>query len=137
MKKFLALILIVFTFDVLAYKNRPLFLGCDGVYTITIGEGSKGVFKSFFTDDIDEFYLYSRIDGQSVTTENEEFIREFLEKYECEKVFSETVSGIVVNYYYTPQIFAYRSINGLKVNVQTAKSGDNYTIGSPLIYGGY
>lgn len=137
MKKFLALILIVFTFDVLAYKNRPLFLGCDGVYTITIGEGSKGVFKSFSTDDIDEFYLYSRIDGQSVTTENEEFIREFLEKYECEKVFSETVSGIVVNYYYTPQISAYRSINGLKVNVQTAKSGDNYTIGSPLIYGGY
>lgn len=137
MKKFLALILIVFTFDVSAYKSRPLFLGCDGVYTVTIGEGSKGVFKSFSTEDIKEFYLYSRIDGQSLTTENEVFIQEFLEKYECVKVFSETVSNIVVKYYYSPKISAYRSINGVKVNVQTAENGNNYTIGSPLIYGGY
>lgn len=137
MKQFLAIILIVFTFDVLAYNNLPLFSGGDGVYTITIGEGSKGVFKSFSTDDINEFYLYSRIDGQSLTTENEKFIREFLEKYECVEVFSEVVSGIVVKYYYSPKISVYRSINGRKVNVQTAENGNNYTIGSPLIYGGY
>lgn len=115
----------------------PLFVGAEGVYSVTYGGCSSGKTESFYAEQINDFFKYSDIDGQSLYTENLSYVNDFLTEYDCRLVFSEVFDGLVVKYYYTPKISVYRSINGKKVNIQTADRDGGFTIGSPLIYGGY
>lgn len=117
--------------------RAPIFTGAEGVYSVTYGGCSSGVTVSFSTCKMEKFYDYNEIDGQSLCTENGEYVKNFLKEKGCELMFAEIIDGIVVKYYYTPQISVYRSINGKKVNIQTAENKVKFTIGSPMIYGGY
>lgn len=137
MKKIFSLVLIFAL--VCAYKIpfKRLFENADGLYTITVGEGSSGSFYTFNASDEDCFKGLYSVTGQSLQTKNKEYIENFLEVYFCKLVIIEIVEGMTVKYYYSPKISTYRSINGKKVNVQTCFKDDEYTIGSPLIYCGF
>lgn len=141
MKFFKTALIITFAIIVSRYfltpLRAPIFYGAEGIYSVTYGGCSSGVTESFPTYKIKKFYDYIDIDGQSLYTKNGDYVEKFLKENGCELMFSETVDGIVVEYYYTPKISVYRSINGRKVNIQTVKNEGNFTIGSPMIYGGY
>lgn len=115
----------------------PIFKGAEGIYSVTYGGCSSGVTESFSTCKMEKFYNYNDIDGQSLCTENGGYVKSFLKDKGCKLMFTENIDGIVIKYYYTPKISVYRSINGKKVNIQTAENKGNFTIGSPMIYGGY
>ncbi len=136
-KRCFALLLIIYIFGCCNSSTKPLFADGEGYYTVTTGGGSAGEFKTFKSDEIYKFYTVKNITGQSLATFDKDYINDFLIKYDAIKVFSETVQGIEINYYYTDKISGYRSINGKKVNLQTSDDNGLYTIGSPLIYGGF
>ena len=136
LKKGISLILIVFIFA--CFNNdKPLFSDGKGYYTVTTGNGSSGSLRSFSSEEIYKFYTIKSVTGQSLATYDKNYIDDFLQKKECKKVFSEVLDGIEINYYYSSKISGYRSINGKKVNLQTCDDNGLYTIGSPLIYGGF
>ncbi len=137
LKRCFALLLIIYIFGFTNNAKEPLFKDCKGYYTVTTGGGSAGKFTTFSTDEMYKFYSVKNITGQSLATYDKGYIDNFLVEYEAEKVFSETVQGIVINYYYSDKIRGYRSINGKKVNIETSDDNGFYTIGSPLIYGGF
>ncbi|MBP5177012.1 MAG: hypothetical protein ILP02_00330 [Clostridia bacterium] len=75
--------------------------------------------------------------GSGVYGVDDAFVKELIKSTQAKKVFSETVEDIVVDYYYSAKIPAYKRVSGKKINLQTARRGDVYTVGSPLIFGGY
>lgn len=137
MRKLLSIILIVCIFCAFNYYRKPLFYNGEGWYTVCMGEGSSGKIEGFSTAEIENYYLYKNIKGQSLTTRDKDYIDDFLKKYDCELLFTEEVEGVVTQYYYSPKISTYKPVNGKRVNVQTATRECFFTIGSPLIYGGY
>lgn len=141
MKFFKTALIITFAIIVGRYfltpLRAPVFFGAEGIYSVTYGGGSSGVTESFPTYKMKKFYDFSDIDGQSLCTKNGEYVEKFLKENDCKLMFSETIDGLVVRYYYTPKISVYRSVNGKKVNIQTVKNKESFTIGSPMIYGGY
>lgn len=137
MQKLLSLILIICIFCAFNYCRQPLFYDGEGWYSVCLGEGSSGKIEGFSTSEIEDYYLYKNIRGQSLTTKDKRYIDDFLKRYDCKLLFIEEVEGVVTKYYYSPKISVYKPVNGKKVNVQTAVSEEIFTIGSPLIYGGY
>lgn len=140
LKKVVVLLMMIIiakiSLDSSAFK-LPLFKDGCGLYTVTTGGGSSGKMYTFKTEDLHLFNNIKNITGQSLSTQSKQYINDFLLEYDCVFVFEETVDNLVIKYYYTTKISAYRSINGKKINVQTCENNDYYTIGSPLIYGGF
>ncbi len=141
MKFFKTTLIITFAIIVSRYFLIPLcapvFSDGEGIYSVTYGGESSGITESFPTYKMKKFYDFNDIDGQSLYTKNGEYVEKFLKENGCELMFSETIDGLIVRYYYTPKISVYRSVNDKKVNIQTVKNEENFTIGSPMIYGGY
>ncbi|MBR7136165.1 MAG: hypothetical protein IKD14_03470 [Clostridia bacterium] len=120
-----------------APQSAPVFSGGDGIYTVCVGDGSSGCFYTFPTEEIYKFYHFKKVEGQSLFTRDQGFVREFISDFGCVCVYEEWAQGIEIKYYYTPKISAYRLINGQKVNLQTAKTVSGCTIGTPVIFGGF
>ena len=131
-------ILVVFMALYFGRAQKAMFLGAEGVYTLSVeNESSSAKFISFNAKDTDNIAKYKMVTGQSVYGISKDYIDEFLTKYQCVLVFSEATAYGETNYYYSPKIWGYKSINGKKVNVQTAICSYGNTIGTPIIYGGY
>ena len=131
-------VLLIFCVFCISWTKTPIFKGAEGVYTVAIEDkGSASKMVSFSTAEKDRFYLINKSYGQSLFTLDREYIDNFLAEYDCTFLFSENYLNGVTNYYYTPKIWGYRSINGKKVNVQTAIGDYGYAIGTPIIYGGF
>lgn len=137
LKKVAVVTLLSFVCFIYLSSQTPKFLDGNGYYGVTVGKGSSGRTEFFSTDEKYRFYRFSNISGQSLLTEDKNYVDNFLKDRDCKILFTETVDGIVLKYYYTPKISGYRSINGKKVNVQTAEKDGKFTLGTPLIYGGY
>ena len=75
--------------------------------------------------------------GECVEGVDESFVAFALSDLKAEKVFEESASDVVTVYYYSPKICGYKSINGKKVNLQTATRGNGYIIATPMIFSGY
>lgn len=137
MKRICSLILIFALICAYKIPFKPLFKSAEGYYTLTVGEGTLGRFYTVKAEKIDCFRGIFNVSGQSLKTENKEYIDNFLRDYSCVQIKTETVDGLTIRYYYSSKIPVYRSINGKKVNVQTCFGKDYYVIGSPLIYCGF
>ena len=119
--------------------TSPILSGADGDYNLYFGTSSSqcrilSVDKGEYARG---FYDRAGVKGISVNNVDGDFIKSEIEKLNAQLVFTEIVGGVVVKYYYSTKIPAYKRVNGKKVNLQTAESKDNYTIGSPLIFGGF
>ena len=111
------------------------FGGYEGQVTVCVGAfGSDCKFVKARVKDI--FYLKGVV-GACVENADEKFISDVVASSGAEKVFEESVSDTVTTYYYSPQISVYKSINGKKVNLQTASTNCKLTIGIPMIFGGF
>jgi hypothetical protein len=75
--------------------------------------------------------------GESLQTQDGEAIDGEVERLKANLVFEEVANGIVLKYYYSDKISTYKSINGTKVNLQTANDNGLWTIGTPLIFGSF
>ncbi len=138
MRKKLAAILIALLLPCLCrFSSSPIFSEGSGYYGVTVGKGSAGKTEYFETAKMYKFYGYALVSGQSLTTDDKTYIDDFLSANACVKVGEEYVENITIKYYYSPKMWGYKTVNGKKVNVQTAEKSGKYTIGTPLIYGGY
>ena len=61
----------------------------------------------------------------------------FLGKFNAKVVFTEKVDNVTCIYAYSPKVKYSTIVNGKKVNLHLAFNGDEVTLGTPLIYGGY
>lgn len=75
--------------------------------------------------------------GESVRTLDLGFEKSVVERYGAKLVFSETVDGIVINYYFSEKLNGAVDVGGKKVNLQTAVSGGALTVGTPMIFGSF
>ena len=82
-------------------------------------------------------YFKSALKGESVVLSDPSSVGGFLEGILAELVFEERVGSTVCEYYYSPQISVYKSINGQKVNIHIAKNPEKTVVGIPLIFGSY
>ena len=137
LKRLAVILLLLYVVYMYAYMDSPIFVGGEGIYTVTTNGASDGKIYTFNTSKMYKFYTFKGITGQSLTTKNFDFIDDFLTKNNCELMFTEIVDGIEINYYYSPKIWGYKPVNGKKVNLEVAKNKGNFTIGTPLIYGSF
>lgn len=138
MRKKIAAILITLLLPCLCkFSSSPIFAEGSGYYGVTTGKGSAGKTEYFETTEMYKFYGYVLVCGQSLTTDDKTYIDDFLAANACVEVKEEHVENITIKYYYSPKMWGYKTVNGKKVNVQTAEIKGKYTIGTPLIYGGY
>jgi hypothetical protein len=90
----------------------------------------------------------ARVKGECVTTTisnyaggrylmKEEIAQEIISKYGAEALFFEEVNGIYSCYAYTDKWADGIYINGQKVNLHVAVGEECFTIGTPIIFGGF
>ncbi len=128
----------VFTREKEAKQLAPFFYDAKGEYAVCIGEGgSLSEINTFSTEEMEKFYDFENVTAQSVRVYDLDYIDVIIKRYGFEKVFEEKVENISVCYYYSDKIPVYKSINGKKINLQTALGNQIYTIGTPMIYGSF
>lgn len=137
-KIFAALITFALVF-VGAWQVEPVFYGADCDVTLYLGsKSSQCVIK---TVSYQEYLRLSTkntgVCGSSIERADARFVENCIKRLGAEKVFSETVGDTLTEYYYSTKISGYMLVNGKKVNIQTAVTNGNHTIGSPMIFGGY
>lgn len=94
---------------------------------------SSGEFSIIKSNEIGKII---NADGLSFSLSTAE-LTNFLNEYECKKVFSSVIGGVENHYFYSSKISKKEVIGGKKVNVHIAVSNKNITIGVPIIYYGY
>jgi|GEM_PF-1812151 len=86
---------------------------------------------------LNEYLSSGRVFGVCVERVDENFAIDIVERLSARPVFEEKLSGTVTKYYYSTKIPFYKRVNGKKVNLQVAESFGNFTVASPLIFGGF
>ncbi len=89
----------------------------------------------FFISNINDFYGRYSSKGFSFKLDGENL--DFLKDLNAKQVYSSQIENVENAYFYTDKIKKYQIINGKRVNVHIAKTGDGVIIGIPLIYYGY
>lgn len=77
------------------------------------------------------------ISGESFKTKKLSDVDKVIEDYDAKLQFSEQIGETTINYYYTDKLSYFKRIKGKKVNLQTARSNEVYTVGTPLIFGSF
>ncbi len=134
--------LALFTAVILAFSlvgEKSLIFNVEGDYTFYLESSSSNA--KIITVDYNSAKEIKKslknVCGESVTTTLKEDIEKEIDRLKAELIFSEKVDNIIINYYYSDKISAYKTINGRKINVQTAINDDIITIGSPIIFGSF
>ena len=119
--------------------NKPLFSDAEGDFYLYTGSASSQcrIISITKADYEKGMYDYLGVCGGSVHNVSEGYIIAQIEKLGARHVLTERSGDTVTKYYYSTKIPVYKRVNGKKVNLQTAETCDSYTIGSPLIFGGY
>ena len=139
MRKIIAALVAFIAACFIQADEKPILSGADGNYNLYVGTASSQCKIISVEKERYERGDYDRtgVTGVSVSNVNADFVKNEIEKLSAELVFTEKTDDVVVKYYYSTKISAYKRVNGKKVNLQTAERADNYTIGSPLIFGGF
>ena len=90
------------------------------------GEGEMGIIA-----------LSPAIKGESVRLSDGVAAEEVVKYFNARLEFSEETEDAYSEYYYSPYLSSSVRINGKKVNLHIAYSGDAVTVGTPLIFGSY
>lgn len=116
-----------------------LIFKIEGDYTFYVGKASSNA--EIITVDQSVALATKKslknVFGESVKCSDKSKIEGELNRLSAQFVFSEKIDDLVVNYYYSNKISRYKVINGKKINLQTAERNNNFTIGSPLIFGSF
>ena len=114
--------------------NVDRFSAVDGEKTYYLFDASSQALQKRTLRFRDVFFVR----GQSVAFENAELeIESLLQEYAAQTLVMETVGNVTSYYCYSPVFGAGVSVNGYEVNLHIAKSGTRYTLGTPIIFGGF
>ncbi len=114
-----------------ALTRSPVFDG-DG-YELYAGTSSAAV---IVTDSPATLKLTLPVAGESARWEGD-LAAELLARFEAKVLFCEEVCGIRNYYCHSPQLGEGVLLNGVRVNLHIAVSGDRTAAGTPIIFGGF
>lgn len=114
-----------------ALTRSPVFDG-EG-YELYTGTSSAGV---IVTDAPAAVKLTLPVAGESARWEGD-LAAELLARFEAKVLFCEEVCGIRNYYCHSPQLGESVLLNGVRVNLHIAVSGDRTAAGTPIIFGGF
>ena len=112
--------------------------------SIKIKKQIKSGNKDFLYLDADKTKFSNRVydeilnfDYIEFTLKNKNCFFTFLQKYKPKLVFTESINGKLVNYYFLPFLKKHKVINNYKVNLQVVLQGEECIVGYPMIYTSY
>lgn len=124
-------------------QEYPLVLANGkGEYTLYLNSQSSSA-KIYSVDESAKINaaLIKNICGESVFFQNKvegkSFVDEVLTTLDAVKVCSETIDGIVCDYYYSSNIYSYVLIGRKRVNLHVVYCEQGITVATPLAFGGY
>ena len=137
LKRLALVVAVILAFSLVGEKS--LIFNIEGDYTFYLNSASSNAkIITVSYDDAKEIKKsLKNVCGESVTTTSKEEIEKEIQRLNAQLVFSEKVDNIIINYYYSDKISAYKTINGHKINLQTAINENIITIGSPIIFGSF
>ena len=123
----------------LQINNKPLFSDSTGEIYAYLGNASSQCEMICVSDEgVDGGMINGKkICGYCVMNVDSSYVEQKIKELNAQLVFSERVGDTDTKYYYSTKIPVYKRVNGKKVNLQTAETNGNNTIGSPMIFGGY
>lgn len=138
LKKAVIICSLIATFFIVGFPKRPIFNG-EGDYVLYLNSASS-LAVAVKIDKCDLLKCYSsfnNVKGELLKAKSKEVIDSELSRLNAEFVFSEKGEEFETNYYYSDKISGYKTINGKKINIQTAVYSDDYLIATPMIFGGF
>lgn len=115
--------------------NTSIFSG----YTkrVEVYLGKSGSLSQIQTIDVKDYPYYSGVCGQSFKTDLNNFnLNVFLDDFDAEIIFTESIGEGVSYYAYSPKIKERVNLKGKTINLQIFV-GTAVTVGAPLIYGSF
>ncbi len=137
LKRLALVIAVILAFSLVGDKS--LIFNVEGDYTFYLNSASSNaqIITVPFDDAKEMKKNLKNVCGESVTTTRMSEIEKEIQRLNAQLLFSEKVDNIIINYYYSDKISAYKTVNGYKINLQTAINDNVITIGSPLIFGSF
>lgn len=111
--------LTLYAFNIFPYKSVEL----------TLGKGSN---CKVINGQIAMFY-----DSVAITKNAGFNYQNIVDSTGAQLVFVEQIDGVISYYYFSNNLPKIADINGKKVNLHIAVSGEKVKVGTPLIYGGF
>ena len=134
---FIAVLAVIASCDIKTDEKR-IFADSDKDVTVYVGSASStATMKVISYGDYPNGYDDRRVLGSSVHGCDEEYVSDLIDDLGAKEVFFEDLGDVLCVYYYSPRIRSFKTINGKKVNLQTAKRNEKYSVGCPMIFGGY
>ena len=113
----------------------------DGEKAVYYSQNSSGSFEKEC-----DFYAkygvfaplkYFEIKGESVYVSGECNVSDVLNKYSATAIYRSDAGGVTCYYCYSPRLAGGVRLKGKTINLHIAVSGEGYTVGTPIIFGGF
>lgn len=124
---------LVCAFSACALWRLPVFEGGRS-YEFYLGDSSAAILPS--SDPVLDKLLLSHVKGESVRYEGDRY-DDLKTSFHARLLFTEEAAGVTNYYLYSPLLEGGVSLNGEKVNLHIAVSGERTAAGTPLIFGGF
>lgn len=83
-------------------------------------------------------FLRRDLKGESVTLASVGELDLLLKRFRAKKTFSESGDGFYCEYYYSPKLYSYAVVNGLRVNLHASYFSDgSIRVGTPINFGSF
>lgn len=83
-------------------------------------------------------FLRRDLKGESVTIASTDELDLLLKKFRAKKTFSESGDGFYCEYYYSPKLYSYAVVNGVRVNIHASFFADgSVMVGTPINFGSF
>jgi hypothetical protein len=110
----------------------------DGAHTYYLYSPSSQAQMQTVLCPFDALFLTGESVCFSVTAEDKEnFPKEIAELFRAELIAVESVSGVTSYYLYSTDLRGGVRVQGRKVNLHIAVSGESCVVGTPIIFGGF
>ncbi|MGN0819464.1 MAG: hypothetical protein ACI4M6_03585 [Christensenellaceae bacterium] len=138
LKKAIIICSLIATFFIVGFPKKPVFQG-EGDYVLYLNSASSlACSVEVEQRSISKTYsCFKNVSGECLKARSQQVINDELIRLNAKFVFSEKGDDFETNYYYSDKISGYKTINGKKINIQTACRADNYIIATPMIFGGF
>ena len=135
-KSIITILIIVFFLCIYAENSKPIFSGYAKNFEVYQSRGSiSSAIKNCTALDM---LFMRKVQGEGCKVSESEFDLElFLSDFNAKIVFIEQVDGITSYYAYSPKVKYLENIGERVVNLHVAVSGEQVTLGSPIIYGSF
>ena len=129
---FIVVLTLVALFFVYALKHAPVFEKGER-YEFYTGTSSEDIVLA--SSPFEKLFL-TGIKGESVRYQGDR-VEALLARFHAAVLFTEEAAGVTNYYCYSPVLQGCVRLNGERVNLHIAVSGNNTAAGTPVIFGGF